>query len=327
LDGETVQHIEYVPFGEVFIEERNNTWNTPYLFNAKELDEETGLYYYGARYYDPRISLWLSNDPLQDKYPNISAYAYCLNNPIIRIDPDGNAWVEVIHNGTPSGVLSWDASINSAEDFAASAYDKSMYRYVGMETQRAYIFGSTSDDAYTVYYGADGTTSYYDYPNWVTGAESHIGLTEGNNPVIQAMIDGLNAAFGNADKNAKPISSDKEPWCGTFIFECLVNSGYTPISNSWITPAKASFYKDNWQNGTKIDAPCFGAIAVMNWGHVGTVVNYDSKYIWLLGGNQSATGAATNDGTEVNIKRYPHSSVSSYVLPASYNKPPLDTFE
>ena len=36
LDGEVVQHIEYVPFGEVFIEERNNIWNTPYLFNAKE---------------------------------------------------------------------------------------------------------------------------------------------------------------------------------------------------------------------------------------------------------------------------------------------------
>ena len=51
LEGEVVQHIEYVPFGEVFIEERNNVWNTPYLFNAKEYDEETGLYYYGARYY------------------------------------------------------------------------------------------------------------------------------------------------------------------------------------------------------------------------------------------------------------------------------------
>ena len=37
MDGEVMQHIEYVPFGEVFIEERNNIWNTPYLFNAKEL--------------------------------------------------------------------------------------------------------------------------------------------------------------------------------------------------------------------------------------------------------------------------------------------------
>ena len=69
LDGEVSQHIEYVPFGEVFIEEHNNTWNTPYLFNAKEFDEETGLYYYGARYYEPRLSLWMSTDMLSELFP------------------------------------------------------------------------------------------------------------------------------------------------------------------------------------------------------------------------------------------------------------------
>ena len=91
LDGEVSQHIEYVPFGEVFIEERNNTWNTPYLFNAKEFDEETGLYYYGARYYEPKLSLWMSTDPLQEKYPFSSTYCYAANNPIKFIDPNGKA--------------------------------------------------------------------------------------------------------------------------------------------------------------------------------------------------------------------------------------------
>ena len=96
LDGEVMQHIEYVPFGEVFIEERNNTWNTPYLFNAKEFDEETGMYYYGARYYEPRLSLWMSVDPMQEKYPNVSSYCYTFNNPVKFIDPDGQiAWVAV----------------------------------------------------------------------------------------------------------------------------------------------------------------------------------------------------------------------------------------
>ncbi len=89
LDGEVSQHIEYVPFGEVFIEERNNTWNTPYLFNAKEFDEETGMYYYGARYFEPRLSLWMSTDPLQEKYENISPYIYCANSPIRYTDPKG----------------------------------------------------------------------------------------------------------------------------------------------------------------------------------------------------------------------------------------------
>ena len=89
LDGEVVQHIEYVPFGEVFIEERNNTWNTPYLFNAKEFDEETGMYYYGARYYEPRISLWMSTDPKEETCPEISSYTYCHNRPINLLDIDG----------------------------------------------------------------------------------------------------------------------------------------------------------------------------------------------------------------------------------------------
>ena len=96
LEGEVVQHIEYVPFGEVFVEERNNIWNTPYLFNAKEFDEETELYYYGARYYDPRVSLWISTDVAQGKYPNVSTYTYCLDNPIILIDSDGKDILPVL---------------------------------------------------------------------------------------------------------------------------------------------------------------------------------------------------------------------------------------
>ena len=91
LDGEVVQHIEYVPFGEVFVEERNNIWNTPYLFNAKEFDEETGLYYYGARYYDPRVSLWISTDRFEEKYPNVTAYSFTANNPMKFLDINGDS--------------------------------------------------------------------------------------------------------------------------------------------------------------------------------------------------------------------------------------------
>jgi len=98
--GEVVQHIEYVPFGEVFIEEKNNKWNTPYLFNAKELDEETGLYYYGARYYDPRVSVWYGVDPKWEEYPNITPYAYCLNNPVKLVDPDGQKAMVIVKGNT-----------------------------------------------------------------------------------------------------------------------------------------------------------------------------------------------------------------------------------
>jgi RHS repeat-associated protein len=133
LDGETVQHIEYVPFGEVFIEERNNTWNTPYLFNAKELDEETGLYYYGARYYDPRVSIWLSTDPLQEKYPNISTYAYCSNNPVMFVDPDGRENISA---------LLW-AATNMANKGISSSYSNPYFG--GSDNRWKYTIGTVPD--------------------------------------------------------------------------------------------------------------------------------------------------------------------------------------
>ena len=56
---------------------------------SKEFDEETGMYYYGARYYDPRLSLWMSTDPLALAAPNLTPYRYGLNNPVNFIAPDG----------------------------------------------------------------------------------------------------------------------------------------------------------------------------------------------------------------------------------------------
>ena len=83
-----MQHLEYVPFGEVFIDERatTNGWGTPFKFNGKEQDEETGLYYYGARYYDSKTSVFLSVDPLYSEYPFQSPYVYAANNPVRYID-------------------------------------------------------------------------------------------------------------------------------------------------------------------------------------------------------------------------------------------------
>ena len=60
-----------------------------HTFSAKEKDTETGFSYFGSRYYSSDLSIWLSVDPMSDKYPSTSPYVYCRNNPIILIDPDG----------------------------------------------------------------------------------------------------------------------------------------------------------------------------------------------------------------------------------------------
>ena len=97
-DGFITQQIDYLPYGEVFLEKQRNTddYLSPYKFNGKELDEETGLYYYGARYMNPRLSIWYATDPLQEKYPNITSYAYCAGNPILLKDIDGRDAILIV---------------------------------------------------------------------------------------------------------------------------------------------------------------------------------------------------------------------------------------
>ncbi len=120
-DGDLYERLEYTPYGEVWLDEggdyvrTEDTFSTPYRFTGKERDEETGLYYYGARYLDSKYSRWISTDPALGEYIpqapvsdeakkhnqnlpgmggvfnhiNGNLYHYAGNNPIRYIDPDG----------------------------------------------------------------------------------------------------------------------------------------------------------------------------------------------------------------------------------------------
>jgi RHS repeat-associated protein len=87
--GNPYQFLLYLPFGETMAEQKAGGFGNRYKFNGKEQDGLSGLYDYGARFYDPGISGWLSVDQFAEKLPHASSYAYCLNNPINLIDPDG----------------------------------------------------------------------------------------------------------------------------------------------------------------------------------------------------------------------------------------------
>lgn len=103
--GEVVQRVEYQPTGETFIEQQDTSWVSPYKFNGrsalrdsfettwrkKELDKMHGLDWYdsSARYYDHVLGRFHQIDALAEKYYSWSPYAYCHNNPVILVDPDG----------------------------------------------------------------------------------------------------------------------------------------------------------------------------------------------------------------------------------------------
>ncbi|WP_371810411.1 RHS repeat-associated core domain-containing protein [Flavobacterium sp. 28A] len=89
----------------MLFEEHSSSFSSPYLFNGKELDRETNLSYYGARYLDMKTSLWLNVDLFKEKYPSVGSYIYCLNNPINAKDPDGNDFIYVNQNGSINRVV------------------------------------------------------------------------------------------------------------------------------------------------------------------------------------------------------------------------------
>ncbi len=89
VEGNPTQFVCYMPFGEAFVDEHTIRTEMLFKFNGKEQDSETGLYYYGARYYEPRECRFYGVDPMAEKYPNMGAFVYCNNNPVKFIDPTG----------------------------------------------------------------------------------------------------------------------------------------------------------------------------------------------------------------------------------------------
>jgi RHS repeat-associated protein len=85
--GTTTKRYIYDAYGNQINENEND--DNPYRYCGENYDEETGLYYLRARYYDPSIGRFLSEDPAQD---GLNWYVYCGNNPVMRIDSTGNSW-------------------------------------------------------------------------------------------------------------------------------------------------------------------------------------------------------------------------------------------
>ncbi len=171
--------MEYLPFGETLVEEHLNSNNSPYKFNAKELDEETGWYYYGARYYNPKWSIWLSVDPLAEFYPNWSPYNYTYNNPVRWTDstgmcPDGDCPDPVVYDenkGIELHEVVITGSKNSPNKSSSMSFSGDMpdhMRYGGQPATWNTSFTGTLDDYNQVHgtnYTDDNSYNQWYYDN------------------------------------------------------------------------------------------------------------------------------------------------------------------
>jgi RHS repeat-associated protein len=231
ISANVTQQILYAPFGEV-LSEYNAYWHNgqipDYMFNAKELDEESGMYYYSARYYAPPV--FTSRDALFEKYPWISPYAYCMNNPVILIDPTGED-VEIVCpltnqtvNYTPGMAVPEGASqfvkkainslnrINSTEvgrELVSELKDSEhMYKIKQSENNMSSftptdVYESANPDASEAKKsaGAGGTISWYEQGRWIPTLMG---------PQKDATIDLAHELFHGLDANRGLRDSQKE---------------------------------------------------------------------------------------------------------------------
>ena len=125
---------DYYPFG--MLHRARNGMSNPYQYkyNGKEL-QETGMYDYGARFYMPDIGRWEVVDPLAEKLPSFSPYAYVRVNPINRVDPDGRfdskfgAWMHKIFHGH------WNSDIQQNTNKDSKMYGQYFYTYQPKENR------------------------------------------------------------------------------------------------------------------------------------------------------------------------------------------------
>ena len=141
------------------------TANSYYTFSAKEKDVETGLSYFGLRYYSSELSVWLSVDPMADKYPSMSSYVYCANNPVKLVDPNGE---KIVVDGDDASDVVTQINNKTSEKFnvfiddngnmdysgkAKTKIDRFLKKAIKQENVKVIIKANNNQETFTTYDG------------------------------------------------------------------------------------------------------------------------------------------------------------------------------
>ncbi len=185
-----------------------------HTFSAKEKDIETGLSYFGSRYYSSDLSIWLSVDPQSNKYPSFSPYVYCANNPIKLVDPNGE-WSKSVHHKmikTAVNELVRDGYVSKKD---ADAMIKGMQK--GSNKADGFLNGNQKTNRSYIHYMRDPNVSSEDAKSQAqdfvnrniadykkTGDYEYLGLA------AHTMMDAVCPAHAtkNADGSYEPIVND-----------------------------------------------------------------------------------------------------------------------
>jgi RHS repeat-associated protein len=202
--GKVLQEDHYYPFG-LNISALSSTapLSKPnqFKYNGKELQEETGLYDYGARMYDPAIGRWLHIDPMADKMKSNSPYNYAFNSPIMFVDPDGMFPI-VIHVRSFAPYKSFGARGWHGDNRNFSLDPTASSRL----TQRTHYETSTGRSTSRHH----GNMSYSNY-GAIAYSESYLNSEGSSSGKIQTHLYGNNDAIFPAGTGGSPVPLDGGP--------------------------------------------------------------------------------------------------------------------
>ena len=237
-DGSAVQHLHYFPWGEDFVDQRSTSWNAMYTFSAKERDAETGLSYFGSRYYSSDLSVWLSVDPMSDKYPSLSPYTYCADNPVKLVDPNGeditspDGWIVDNTNKT----LTW-VNDNGGD----------MIQYVGCAVAS---FQSRND--FMNDYASKGykiILESYPQPVLNVGSSStQVPPALSTNDYSKSFLGAVSDAYSGSARGWNSLSNSQQQKLSYNLTKSLKNNGYS-IQTRQVKGGIKSFYSTNVTRG------------------------------------------------------------------------------
>ena len=185
--GVVIQRMNYYTFGAEFCDNSSKSYVQNHKYNGKEVDRMHGLdtYDYGVRQYDPTLYRWDRMDPHCEKYYNVSPYAYCHNNPVMMIDPDGKDDYTI---NLVSGCITITPTQTNTHSF-----------YIENKEQTKFIGSYSYNDNYLI--GMSGNISFENFD----GQDCKITFKPGNDseqymsPLALGALIGSTAEVGASD--------------------------------------------------------------------------------------------------------------------------------
>ena len=214
----------YTPYGEAIVDEHLTTYENPFKFSGKELDDITGLYDHGARSRNPVTTLWYGVDILWEKHPEYSPFIYCAGNPVRFIDPDGKDFAILLAPKGAGGNGHMAAIFQYKE---GNCFYFSGFANEDTESFSDIFSASTVGCSGGVVFGKLMTNDIKNEVNNINNYETYSAEPYTESLIVQTTPEIDDIIYNNAVKKAKDINEGKEKYniltnnCSQMVIDCI----------------------------------------------------------------------------------------------------------